>query len=340
MTMQPSKSKFKPRIGISMGDPSGIGAEILNAALANQQVKKSLTPIVFGDGPSLRVLPSFKNFSQQTPNGLAAASLNCGPTLCAVSSLSQADRRLGKPSKAGGRAQLEYIHAAIRVAQAGGVDGLCTAPVSKEQISRAGMRFVGHTELLAESFQCNVLMLMEGPRLRVALATNHLPLAEVSAALKVPRLVQQLLLLSRELRLSLGHLPHIAVCGVNPHAGEGGLLGTEERRIIIPALRRAKKLGVNCEGPFPADGLFAKIKKGIGFDVVLAMFHDQGLIATKATDFERTVNVTLGLPIPRTSPDHGVAYDIAGKGLASAVPMIESLLKVAERVQSRRRFSF
>jgi 4-hydroxythreonine-4-phosphate dehydrogenase len=220
------------------------------------------------------------------------------------------------------------VEAAIRAARAGRVQALCTAPVSKEQITRAGERFVGHTELLAERFRADVLMLLEGPRLRVALATNHVPLGQVSRLITRERLVAQLRLLSDSLRRMLGRSPRLAVCGLNPHAGDGGLLGNEERRIIQPAVAAARRAGVNCEGPLAADGLFAQVGK-LPYDAVLAMFHDQGLVAAKSLDFAHTVNITLGLPLPRTSPDHGTAYSLAGKGLASAEPMAQALLRAA-----------
>lgn len=297
----------RPRIGISLGDPSGIGAEVTLAALAHPKVKRALTPVLFGDA------------SVRPPRGVE---------LRVVSQLPSRDRKPGKPTQAGGRAQLAYVNAAITAAKRGEVDGLCTAPVSKEAITRSGVPFSGHTELLAEAFGVEVLMLMKGPQLSVALATNHLPLREVPDALKTPKLVAQLQLLDRGLRDVLGRRPRIAVCGLNPHAGDGGVLGHEEARVIAPAIARARAKGVDVHGPLAADGLFAQARK-FPFDVALAMFHDQGLVATKTLDFERTVNVTLGLPVPRTSPDHGVAYDIAGKGVADPTPMVSALLEAA-----------
>ena len=305
--------RAKPVIGVSIGDPSGIGPEVVAAALARPEVRRALTARVYCD---------------------ASHAVPSAATKVQVSALTARDRRPGHPSRAGGKAQLDYVLAAIQAARAGEVAALCTAPVSKEQISRAGVAFMGHTELLAKAFHRDVLMMMDGPRLRVALATNHLPISEVPRALNRRRLVKQLRLLSVSLTPVLGRRPRIAVCGLNPHAGEGGLLGTEEVRVIVPAIRDARAEGIRCEGPFAADGLFAKAQK-MPFDVVLAMFHDQGLVAAKALDFELTVNVTLGLPVPRTSPDHGVAYDIAGKGVASAEPMVACLLKAAALARGR-----
>jgi len=302
----------KPRVGISLGDPSGIGAEVTLKALENSKVKRALTPVLFGD-----------------------ASVRTKHELRVVSQLAASDRKPGKPTKLGGLAQLAYVNAAIASAKAGDIDALCTAPVSKEAISKAGVPFSGHTELLAESFGVEVMMLMKGPKLSVALATNHLPLREVAGALTTERLVKQLSHLSNGWAALVGKKPRIAVCGVNPHAGDGGVLGDEEIRVIAPAIAQARRNGVNAVGPFAADGLFASA--AAGFDVALAMFHDQGLVATKTLDFTRTVNVTVGLPVPRTSPDHGVAYDIAGKNRADETPMVSALLDAASFVHTSSR---
>jgi 4-hydroxythreonine-4-phosphate dehydrogenase len=323
---------LKPTVGISLGDPSGIGPEVVAKALASRSVRAALTPVVFGDEGLRRRYPVLRALRPLEPSAVPSRP---EPAFVPVTQLPAADRAPGKPSSAGGRAQYAYFEAAIAAAKAGWIDALCTAPVSKEQISRAGIPFMGHTEVLAEAFGVEVLMLMDGPRLKVALATNHLALSEVPAALSTERLLAQLTLLSNELRPLLRRVARIAVLGLNPHAGEGGLLGDEEVRAISPAIARARANGLRCEGPLPADGLFASHAKG--FDAVLAMYHDQGLIPAKALDFERTVNVTLGLPVPRTSPDHGVAYPLAGKGRASAVPMITSLLRAAELARARRR---
>lgn len=307
---------MKPRIAITLGDPSGIGAEITRKALAKAEVKRSLTPIVFGDA------------SVKIP----------GVVVEDITALPASDRRPGKPSRLGGRAQLAYILAAIDCAKFGQADAICTAPVSKEAIAATGVKFTGHTELLAEAFGVEVMMLMRGPKLSVALATNHLSLAQVPRALNTPKLARQLQFLDAQLKPLLGRRPTIAVCGLNPHAGDGGLLGKEEQHVIIPAIALARKKGVKVTGPFAADGLFANTaQRAPKFDVALAMFHDQGLVATKAVDFTRTVNVTLGLPVPRTSPDHGVAYDIAGKNVADPTPMVSALLEAAAQARARSR---
>ncbi|MBI3184451.1 MAG: 4-hydroxythreonine-4-phosphate dehydrogenase PdxA [Myxococcales bacterium] len=311
-------------MGISAGDPSGVGPEVLAKALASPKVRRALVPLVFGDASLAKALGAVEAWGPSSPRPSSAAFF-------AVSHLAKRDRRPGHPTRAGGWAQLDYAREAISAARRWLVDALCTAPVSKEAITRAGVRFLGHTELLATSFGCRTLMLMAGPRLKVALATNHLPLAEVSGALSVAHLAEQLLLLSHGLSALVGRKPRIAVCALNPHAGEGGLLGREELTIISPAIRKARRRGVDCRGPFSADGLFALAGEGrFPYDAALAMFHDQGLVAAKALDFRLTVNVTLGLPLPRTSPDHGVAYDIAGKGRADWASMEQALLMAAK----------
>ncbi len=284
-------------------------------ALKNRRVQSALIPVLFGDA-SLAAQSSFE--------------------FHVVSTLRASDRRPGRPTHKGGLAQLAYVTALIQAAKAGEVDGMCTAPVSKESISRAGVSFVGHTELLAEAFGRQVLMLMDGPRLRVALATNHLAIRDVPNGLSSKGLLSQLRLLDAALQPMIGRRPKLAMCALNPHAGEGGLFGDEEHRILIPAIRAAKKGGIDVAGPLAADGLFAQ-SRSLPYDAVLAMFHDQALIAAKMLDFSTTVNVTLGLPIVRTSPDHGVAYDLSGKNRADPTPMISALLKAATYTAAARR---
>ena len=311
-------------VGISLGDVSGVGPEVTAAALSLPKVRRALVPLVFSDGPTLARFPAFARYAT-----LPRAARPAGPALVAVTQLAEQDRAPGRPTRAGGRAQYAYVETAIAAAQAGHVDALCTAPVSKEAISRAGVAFMGHTEVLAAAWGVEVLMLMDGPRLRVALATNHVPLSRLPELLTVERLTAQLRLLHTSFSARLGRRPRLAVLGLNPHAGEGGLLGREEVEVITPAIRRARRAGLDVEGPLPADGLFAR-PDSIPYDAVLAMYHDQGLIPAKALDFERTVNVTLGLPVPRTSPHHGTAYGIAGTGTANPQNMVEALLKAAE----------
>lgn len=318
------KARPRPVVGISLGDPSGVGPEVLAEALKSPQVCRALTPLVFGDASVPDRFPSLRSFERVSG---APRSRIGRPTFSAISALLPSHLRPGKPSHAGARASLAYVEALVMAARMGQVDALCTGPVSKEALSRVGAPFVGHTEFLARAFRTRTLMVMVGPKLTVALATNHLPLADVPAALDVTGLASKLVLLSSGLKPLLERPPRIAVLALNPHAGDGGLLGKEEESVIAPAIRKARARGVDCAGPFAADGYFAG--QSHPFDAALAMYHDQGLIPVKAVDFEHTVNLTLGLPLPRTSPDHGVAYGLAGTGKASAQPTVSALLLAA-----------
>lgn len=336
---------MKPIVGITLGDPSGIGPEVTATALARRDVARALKPVVFGDETTLARHALFAKWPRISAEALVELAPGKarrsdvesarGGVVCAVTALAKKHVQPGKPSREGGRAQYAFLVEAIRAAKEGWIDAICTAPVSKEGISLAGIPFMGHTEVLAEAFGVEVMMLMDGPRVRIALATNHVPLADVPRMLTRERLLAQLDLLHRAFRSRLGRAPRIGVLGLNPHAGEGGLLGREEVEVLAPAIAEARRKRIRVDGPLPADGLFARPEQ-IPHDVVLALYHDQGLIPAKALDFERTVNVTLGLPVPRTSPDHGTAYALAGRGTASAINMAEALLRAAELARPAR----
>jgi 4-hydroxythreonine-4-phosphate dehydrogenase len=321
---------------VTLGDPSGIGPEVIARALARPSVRAALVPVVYGDSTvyarAAKRAGVPDSLLRVDPGDLVPAS----PCLVEVTQLGPKEARPGKPDLAGAKAQLAYLAAASSAVETGACSTLCTAPLSKAQVCRTGLPFTGHTEYLADRFDRNVLMMLAGSRLKVALATTHLPLREVAAAIKTPDLVRDLTLLSRELGRWGLRRPTIAVTGLNPHAGEDGHLGDEEERIIRPAIEKARKAGVRAYGPFSADSLFPRAVDG-GYDAVFALFHDQGLVALKLLHFTDGVNVTLGLPFLRTSPDHGVAYDIAGKGLANADSMEQALLWAARYGGDRHR---
>ena len=217
----------------------------------------------------------------------------------------------GKPDRGCGAAQLRFIERAVEDAKRGKVDAIVTLPINKEVIREAGFNFPGHTEYLAHAFKTKEFaMMLSNEKLRVVLLTTHLPLKEVPEKVKRGEVLRKLRLINRELRPG-----KIGVCGLNPHAGEGGLFGREEVEEIEPAIVQARKEGIPAFGPYPSDTLFLKAVSG-EFDTILAMYHDQGLIPVKLVGFGKSVNTTLGLPIIRTSVDHGTAYDIAGKGVA------------------------
>jgi 4-hydroxythreonine-4-phosphate dehydrogenase len=311
-----------PRIAVSMGDPCGIGPEVTALALSDPRVHAALLPLVCGDAGALEAACRLRGLRWPLP----------GVLLRAVTGLAPADRVPGRPSGDGGAAgaaALAYVDAGIDAVLANDAQGLCTAPLSKARVAARSPSFHGHTEHLAARFGAEVAMMLAGPRLRVALATNHEALRDVPGLLTSSGVLRVVRLVHRELQLRFAVArPRIAVLGLNPHAGDGGLFGDEEARILAPALAAAREGGIDATGPHPADGFFPKAARG-ACDAVVALYHDQGLIAAKLLDFQQTVNVTLGLPAPRTSPDHGTADDIAGTGKADPEPMISALLLCA-----------
>jgi 4-hydroxythreonine-4-phosphate dehydrogenase len=313
----------RPRVAISLGDPCGIGPEVVAVALEDLRVRDALTPILFGDRDAFEAACSLR--------GIDSPLL--AEQLVAVTNLPPAARTFGRVHGDGrtqGAASLAYVDAAIDAVLAEKADAICTAPLSKHRVSLSHAGFAGHTEHLAARFHADVAMMMAGPRLRVTLATNHLALSQVPRQINAEKIAFVIRLTNRELSVRFGlSNPRIAICGLNPHAGDGGIFGDEEARIVAPAVALARSEGINASGPHPADGLFPRAVRG-DFDAVIALYHDQGLIPAKLLDFRETVNVTLGLPHPRTSPDHGTADDLAGKGIADAEPMISALLLAAK----------
>jgi 4-hydroxythreonine-4-phosphate dehydrogenase len=266
----------------------------------------------------------------------AAAALKPGSLRVAHEALA-APSKPGHPDPANARYVLKLLDRAIDGALAGEFDAIVTAPVHKGVINEAGIPFTGHTEYLAQrTASARVVMLLTTGELRVALATTHLPLRAVSAAITIDSLCEVAAILSRELAERFGIAgPRIGVCGLNPHAGEGGYLGDEEVRVIAPAIARMRAQGIRANGPLPADTVFVP-QVLAGFDAVLAMYHDQGLPVVKHAGFERAVNVTLGLPLVRTSPDHGTAFDLAGSGRADC-GSLRAAVELAIRLAAQRR---
>lgn len=237
---------------------------------------------------------------------------------------------LGRDSRQGGKIAMQAIDWAIAAAKRGEVAGVVTAPVSKTSLALAGYDYPGQTEYFAE--QCDgakVAMMLAGPSLRVVLTSTHLSLKKAIATLSARKIFDTATIAHASLTKMLGRRPRLAVCALNPHAGEGGKFGDEEARLIAPAVARARKQKIDLSGPFPADTLFWHARQG-RYDAVIVLFHDQGLIPLKLLDFDEGVNVTLGLPIIRTSPDHGTAFDIAGKGIAKETSMLAAMRLAAE----------
>jgi len=312
-----------PRVAVTVGDPAGIGPEIVLKALASPE-RAAAQYVVYG--PS-RTLEAFaRRMSWQTINELGIESVDV-PL--------KSDVPLGQVTAEGGRVAAEAVLQAARDAMAGKVDAIATAPLNKESLRAAGYPFPGHTELLADVAGVkDVAMMFVGGPLRVALVTIHRSLRSVPDAVTGAEVSRVVRLVDRELPRFGATRRRIAVCGLNPHAGEGGLFGTEERDAISPAIEALKRDGVDCHGPFPADTLFGRAFQG-EFDAVVALYHDQGLIPVKLMAFGKSVNVTLGLPFPRASVDHGTAFDIAGKGVAAEGSMLAAM-KVAVQLALAR----
>ncbi len=328
-------------LGITLGDPAGVGAEVTCKALVHPRLRR-VPAVIVGDVatvvetvrrsrlPCEVVAVTEAELVAGRLPPLAKNARRIVPVL-GVGRLAPAARCPGKPSVAGGRASYRYVETAARLALAEATAGIVTAPINKGWVTRAGFPISGHTELLRELTGAPaVRMMLAGRRLRVVLVTMHVALGKVPAALSRREVARTIGIAAEHLhRYHRVAAPRIAVAGLNPHAGEGGLFGREEERIIAPAIADARKHGVDASGPYPADSLFFQAVEEKKFDAVIAMYHDQGLIPLKLLHFHDAVNVTLGLPIIRTSPDHGTAYDIAGGGTAHAGSMVASIALAA-----------
>ena len=324
-------------IGISLGDVTGIGPEVTLKALCAEQAVDETRYLLIGDARCAQSLNQRLGLSLQlVPEATASAS----DRFLLAHLPSTLDEHLPQGSADAACASVEWVCEGARRCLAGKLNGLVTAPVNKEAIVRAGINFVGQTELLSQmaATERTAMMLLgtddRGRWLRVALATTHVPLRDVSAKLtteKVQTAVELSALACQDLGLARAR---IGVCGLNPHAGEGGKIGTEELTTIGPAVRQAQARGIDAVGPISADALFYYALRG-EYDVVVAMYHDQGLAPLKMIAFEQGVNWTLGLPFTRTSPDHGTAYDIAGRGIANPSSMIAAL-RLAKELASPR----
>jgi 4-phospho-D-threonate 3-dehydrogenase / 4-phospho-D-erythronate 3-dehydrogenase len=328
-----------PLIAVSMGDPAGIGREvILRAAAALARRRSALRLVVVGDLDAMS--DTARQLGLPAPfewrRGASGSARRDGLAVLNLGRLRPRAMRPGHPSVEGADAAYRYILEGCRMALDGEAEALVTAPINKEWMNRAGHHFPGHSELLAK--MCGVRlwrMMFAGTQLRVVLATVHIGLAQVARRLTREGVLDSIRLLSQHLERRLGVArPRIAVLGLNPHAGEHGLFGDEEARCITPAIRRARRTGIDAFGPLAPDTAFIRRGGRFGFDGVVAMYHDQGLIALKTLDFDRAVNITLGLPFIRTSPDHGTAYELAGRGEASAASMIAAIEYAAEGISA------
>jgi 4-hydroxythreonine-4-phosphate dehydrogenase len=327
------------RVGISIGDINGIGPEVIMKALRDHRILLDCTPIIFG---STKVFAHYKkvlndqDFAYQSCKSVEeAVNRKVNVVNCWNDEVSFDP---GMATETGGKCAYLALERATQELASGKIDVLVTAPISKEAMGKSGFKFPGHTEYLAHlAGENEALMVMVSNTLRVALVTTHIALKEVSGALTRDGVLKKISMFESSLKKDFGIIrPKIAVLGLNPHAGENGKMGTEEQEVILPAINAARNHEIMAFGPFPADGFFGSAARG-QYDGVLAMYHDQGLSAFKALAFEEGVNYTAGLPVVRTSPDHGTAFDIVGQDKASEQSMRSAIYLAMDIFRTKKR---
>lgn len=328
----------KPVVGITMGDASGIGPEVIVKCLMDKDVYEVCNPIVIGTADVVEDATS--RFGKKTKvnavKDVEEANFSFGTIdVLDLGNLALNEFSPGETSTAAGRASVEYVEKAVQLALSGRIDAIATAPINKEAVNRAGYTYPGHTEIISHLTNCEdyAMMLASGP-LRVVHLSTHLSLIEACSRVKRQNVLKMIFIAHRSMQNLGFSSPKIAVAGMNPHAGEGGLFGKEEILEISPAIMEARTRGVNVSGPYPPDSVFLRASKG-EFDVVVAMYHDEGHIAVKMLGLEEGVNITIGLPVIRTSVDHGTAYDIAWKGLADPHSMKKAVKVAAEMASGK-----
>lgn len=322
----------RPRIAITMGDAAGVGPEIIMKSLAHRELFDSIRPFVIGDTQRLRAAGALVGSQLQVTSVTSPEAARFEPNTvdCIDLNLIPNDLSWGQLSAVAGNGAFEYVKLATSLAVEGRIEAICTAPLNKEALHAAGHKFPGHTELLAKLTNTpEVSMMLTAPNLRVIHVTAHIGLLDAVAKIE-PGLVERTISRGHQVLLKAEiENPRIAVCGINPHAGENGLFGRgEEEEKIVPAVNACKAKGWRVDGPLPADTLFYRAARG-DFDMVVAMYHDQGHGPVKVLGLEAGVNITVGLPVIRTSVDHGTAFDIAGTGQADERSLLEALRQAA-----------
>lgn len=318
---------MKPLICVPMGDPAGVGPEILAASLADSAILSTAKVLVVGNTEIMQRAAKIMNVRLEVNeiNDDVSACKSSGLNIINMDNLELDNFAYGKIQGYCGKAAFEYIKKSVELAMSGQVDAIATTPINKESLKAGGVPYIGHTEILADlSGVDDPLTMFQVHNLRVFFLTRHLSLIDACKAVKKDRVLDHIKRCTDALRLLGLQNPSLVVAGLNPHCGEHGLFGHEEDDEVTPAIEEALKEGYNAAGPKPADSVFHFALKG-AWDAVLSLYHDQGHIATKMVDFERTISLTLGMPFLRTSVDHGTAFDIAGTGKVSAVSMIEAI---------------
>jgi 4-phospho-D-threonate 3-dehydrogenase / 4-phospho-D-erythronate 3-dehydrogenase len=321
----------RPILGLTMGDPAGIGPEICLRALREPQVLERCTPVLFGDVAVLNCVAKAAGLADINCRTSSVADLNDffelnEPLVVDCGAIDAAAIAPGKVSAACGRAGYTYIEQAIKAALAGKIDGVVTAPIHKESLSLSGVKFPGHTEIFtALTGTKRSCMMLYSDELTVSMCTTHIGYHEVPGKLSVERVLNVIELTAQAMRQLRGHDPLVGVCGLNPHAGEHGLFGNrEEENFVEPAVKAARERGIRVEGPLVPDAAFTTGQRK-KFDAIVTLYHDQGHIPFKMLAFDTGVNITLGLPIIRTSVDHGTAFDIAWQGKAQATSLYSAI---------------
>lgn len=328
----------RPIVAVTMGDPAGVGPEVAARALTRAEVWERCRPLVVGDAGVMRkavALIAAPLAIHAIADPAEARFDSAAPDVLDLANVDPAALEPGQVSAAAGQAAVEYVERAVRLAQEGQVDAIATGPINKAALQAAGVPYVGHTELLAAlTGEARVTTMLATTDLRVVHVTRHLPLAQVATHITQEAVLETIRITDEGLRRMGFSRPRLAVAALNPHGGDGGLLGREEIEAIAPAVEAARAAGIEASGPIPADSVFFRAIRG-EFDAVVAMYHDQGHIPVKTHGFERSVTVTLGLPLVRTSVDHGTAFDIAWKGAANEESMVEAILLAAQLNQQR-----
>jgi len=335
-----SKKSHRVKVGISQGDINGIAYEVIIKSLLDNRLFEQFTPILYGSSKVLtyhRKAINVNNFSMYNIKSPADANLKRANIINCLDDNIRVE--LGKSTTMAGEASFLSLEKATEDLKNGQIDVLVTAPINKSNIQIEGFHFPGHTEYLKEKFGAeDVLMIMISENLRVAVVTGHIPLKEVASAITQESILNKLRILHQSLIQDFVVTnPRIAVLGLNPHAGDKGLLGSEEQDIIIPAIDAAREEGIMALGPYAADGLFGSDDFS-KFDAILAMYHDQGLAPFKALAFSSGVNYTAGLPVVRTSPAHGTAFEIAGKGLANEQSFRQAMFLAVDIFRNRKKY--
>ncbi|WEG13471.1 4-hydroxythreonine-4-phosphate dehydrogenase PdxA [Pullulanibacillus sp. KACC 23026] len=328
-------NQTKPVIGITMGDAAGVGPEVILKSLKNKEIYDICRPVVIGDLKILERAQSYVNtalkFESITEDQIETLPFEFGTVYCLDLDLVSADLPLGQVSAEAGHAAFEYLAKAIDLANHKLISAICTAPLNKAALHKGGHIYPGHTEILAELTNTKEFsMMLSAPNLKVIHVTTHVGIIDAVNMINPERVYRVIKLAHETLTKSGIANPKIAVCGINPHAGENGLFGYgEEEEKVVPGVERAQAEGINVVGPLPADTLFFRTVRG-DFDIVVAMYHDQGHGPVKVLGLDAGVNITVGLPIIRTSVDHGTAFDIAGKGIVEEKSMMEALRQAVE----------